>query len=89
MGWKTKSVMEQKLLFIKMWQSDNYTMTALCDRFSISRTTGHKLVKRFAKEGGNCLVVDSKKPHAKPQKTCQKIEKLIIRIRKNYPDWGS
>jgi len=89
MGWKTKSVMDQKLLFIKMWQSDNYTMTALCDRFSISRTTGHKLVKRFIMEGGNCLVVDSKKPHSNPQKTCQKIEKLIIRIRKKYPDWGA
>ena len=47
MSWQTKSVMEQKILFIKMWQSGNYTMTSLCDRFNISRTTGHKLVKRF------------------------------------------
>ena len=89
MGWKTKSVMEQKLLFIKMWQSENYTMTALCDRFDISRTTGHKLVNRFELDGEKSLVVDSKKPHGNPQKTSQKTENLIIKIRKKYPDWGA
>ena len=51
MSRKTKSVMGQKLLFIKMWQSGDYTITSLCDRFNISRKIGHKLVKRFVREG--------------------------------------
>ena len=89
MSWKTKSVMEQKLLFIKMWQSGNYTITALCERFSISRTTGHKLVKRFVREGGKCLVTNSKAPNSNPQKTNKKIESYIVKIRNKYPNWGA
>ena len=89
MSWKTKSVMEQKLLFIKMWQSDNYTMTALCDRFNISRTTGHKLVKKFVKEGEKSLISNSKTPNSSPNKTPKRIEADIIKIRKKYPNWGA
>ena len=89
MGWNKKSVMEQKLLFIKMWQSKDYTMTSLCDRFGISRTTGHNLVNRFKEEGESCLEENSKAPHSTPHKTPVKIENAIIKIRKKYPDWGA
>ncbi len=64
-------------------------MTALCDRFNISRTTGHKLVKRFVEKGGNCLVTNSKSPLSNPQKTNKKIESYILKIRRKYPDWGA
>ena len=89
MGWQTKSVMEQKLLFIKMLQSGDYTMTALCDRFGISRTTGHKLAKRFEEEGESCLRENSKAPRSTPHKTPQKMENAVIKLRKKYPDWGA
>jgi len=89
MSWNTKSVMEQKILFIKMWQSRNYTMTSLCDRFNISRTTGHKLVKRFELEGESCLEIKSKAPNKSPHKTPRKMELAIVKLRKNYPNWGA
>lgn len=89
MSWQTKSVMEQKILFIKMWQSGNYTMTSLCDRFNISRTTGHKLVKRFLDEGESCLKINSTTPLTSPNKTPKKLEDAIIKLRKKYPDWGA
>ena len=89
MSWQTKSVMEQKILFIKMWQSGNYTMTSLCDRFNISRTTGHKLVKRFQAEGESCLNIKSTTPFSSPHKTPKKVERAIINLRKKYPNWGA
>ena len=89
MSWQTKSVMEQKLLFIKMWQSKNYTMTSLCERFNISRTTGHKLANKFEKEGESCLRVKSKSPNNSPQKTPEKMELAIVQLRKSYPNWGA
>ena len=73
--------MEQKILFIKMWQSGNYTMTSLCDRFNISRTTGHKLVKRFEEEGESCLKINSTMPHTIPNKTPKKVENAIIKLK--------
>lgn len=72
-----------------MWQSGNYTMTSLCDRFNISRTTGHKLVKRFQDEGESCLKINSTTPLTSPNKTPKKVEDAIIKIRKKYPDWGA
>ena len=89
MGWQTKSVMEQKLLFIKMMQSGDYTMTALCDRFGISRTTGHKLAKRFEQEGESCLRVNSRAPRSTPHKTPKRMEDAIVKLRKKYQDWGA
>ena len=88
MSWQTKSVMEQKLLFIKMLQSGDYTMTALCDRFGISRTTGHKLAKRFEQEGESCLRVNSRAPRSTPHKTPKRMEDAIVKLRKKYQDWG-
>jgi transposase InsO family protein len=89
MSWQTKSVMEQKVLFIKMWQSGNYTMTSLCERFNISRTTGHKLVKRFLTEGESCLKINATTPLTSPHKTPKKIERAIINLRQKYPNWGA
>ena len=89
MSWQTKSVMEQKVLFIKMWQSGNYTMTSLCERFNISRTTGHKLVKRFLTEGESCLKFNAATPLTSPHKTPKKIERAIINLRQKYPNWGA
>jgi len=81
--------MEQKILFIKMWQSGNYTMTSLCRRFNISRTTGHKFVNKFEEQGERCLKIKSKVPHSSPLRTPNKIEIAIVKIRKKYPNWGA
>jgi len=81
--------MDQKLLFIKMWQSGNYTMTSLCDRFNISRTTGHKLTRRFLDEGEDCFSEKSRAPLTTPHRISNKIEDAIIRLRKQYPNWGA
>lgn len=72
-----------------MWQSGNYTMTSLCERFNISRTTGHKLVKRFLTEGESCLKINATTPLTSPHKTPKKIERAIINLRQKYPNWGA
>ena len=89
MSWQTKSVMEQKTLFIKMWQSGDYTMSSLCNQFRISRPTGYKLINRYLSEGEGCLGVNSRAPHSTPHKTPEIVENAIIRIRKKYPNWGA
>ncbi len=89
MSWQTKSVMDQKLLFIKMWQSGNYTMTGLCTRFNISRTTGHKLTKRYIEIGEASFIEKSRAPHSSPYRTRAEIEQVIINLRKQYPNWGA
>lgn len=89
MSWQTSSVMQEKLKFIRAWQSGAYTMTELCKRFSVSRTTGYKLVNRFKEEGSMFLEERSKRPHAIPHKTSKEIEAAIVELRNKHKDWGA
>ena len=81
--------MDQKLEFIKMWESQNYTMSSLCDYFGISRTTGYKLIKKYKKIGKACLEIGSKAPKKIPHKTREEIEESIIKLRKRHENWGA
>lgn len=81
--------MEQKILFIKMWESGNYTKRALCNHFGISRPTGDKLIKSYKEEGESCLSGSSTAPHSTPHKTPPKIEEAIVKLRKKHPNWGA
>ena len=81
--------MDQKLEFIKMWESQNYTMSSLCDYFGISRTTGYKLIKKYKKIGTACLEIGSRAPKKIPHKTSEEIEGSIIKLRKRHENWGA
>ena len=89
MSWKQSSVMEQKMLFIKMWESGDYYMNSLCEYFGISRPTGYNLIKRFNSEGERCFSNSSRAPNLIPHKTPKKIELSIIKLRKKHPNWGA
>jgi len=51
MPWKTVDLMDTKLRFIHLAQSDNYTITELCHDFHISRKTAHKYLRRYEEHG--------------------------------------
>ncbi len=89
MGWHSRSVMEEKLKFIRLWQSGEYTMSSLCDYFGVSRVTGYRLIKRFETEGETCLDPRSRRPHRIPHKTLPEIESAIVNLRTKHPNWGA
>ena len=89
MSWNLKSVMEQKMLFIKMWESGDYYLSSLCDHFGISRPTGYKLLNEFNEYGEECFNTLSRAPHLIPHKTSKKVETEIIKLRKKHPLWGA
>ncbi len=76
--------MEEKLKFIKAWESGAYTVSALCEAHGISRTTGHQLIKRYLKEGVDCLEERSKRPRNIPHKTPEKIDQAIVKLRSKH-----
>jgi len=89
MSWKTESVMEQKERFIRMWLGRNYTMTAMCQMFGISRVTGYNLVKDYKKRGKKSFESKSTAPKNIPHKTDSKVEKRLIELRKKHKNWGA
>ena len=70
MPWKESKAMDQKILFISDYIRGYLSVTELCNRFGISRTTGYKWINRYLDSGMPESLLDvSKRPHFSPTKT--------------------
>lgn len=63
-------------------------IAALCREFGISRTSGHKWLKRFRELGHRGLDEQSKRPRSAPLATAEDIVMAILEARDAHPRWG-
>jgi len=89
MSWQNESVMQQKERFIRMWLSNDFTVTGLCKSFNISTRTGYNLINNYKKLGDDCFAAKSTKPYYSPNRTPKVVEDRIVQLRKKYPNWGA
>ncbi len=61
----------------------------LCAEFGISRKTGYKIYHRYKGCGVDGLTDRSRRPLAARQQLPMAIEKLIVRLKREYPSWGA
>src|SRR5687768_17899970 len=81
--------MDQRRRFVLEWRSGTISRTALCELFGISRQTGYKWARRFAKErGAKGLEERSRRPRRSPRATPASIVKKILHRRRAFPTWG-
>ncbi len=88
MPWKETDVTEERVRFIFASASEEWTMAELCKAFGVSRKTGYKMLQRYKGGGLDALRDQSRAPHGRPNKTPEKIVKLLIKGRKAHPNWG-
>ena len=89
MPWKEYKLMDQKLLFIGDYLRGYFSVTELCNRFGISRTTGYKWINRYQASGRpDALLGISKRPHFSPNKTSDEIVQALLELRDKHPFWG-
>ena len=60
MPWKETCVMDEKTAFIAECLRGGLPMTALCERYGISRDTGYRLLRRYREEGPSGLQARSR-----------------------------
>ncbi len=89
MPWKETDVTEQRLLFIKEWQSETCSMAELCEWFGVTRKTGYKWVERYQAAGLEGLRDQSRAPLAHPNATAAEMESRIVELRGAHPYWGA
>jgi transposase InsO family protein len=89
MSWKELTVMDQKQEFILLWKAGKHTVTALCEIFSISRSTAYKYINRYKQFGFTGLLERSRRPHRFSCKTTDVIEEEIVKLRGRHTRWGS
>jgi putative transposase len=63
-------------------------IAALCREFGVSRTTGHKWVKRFETKGYEGLEEDSRRPKGTPLATAEDLVLSVLETRDKHPRWG-
>jgi len=88
MPWKETSVMEERVKWIADYLSEQYSVSDLCRGYGISRTTGYKWIRRYAKEGVDGLKERSRAPHRQAHAVEKKIEDLIVDYRRKHPCAG-
>jgi putative transposase len=88
MPWKETCVVDERLRFIAACAEDEESMSALCRRFEISRTTGYKWLERYDELGpvGLCSRVPVARVH--PHKMSEEVLAAVLAARKAHPFWG-
>ena len=89
MPWRETSPMEQRLEFVREYESELFTMTELAAQYGISRKTGYKWLDRFAADGIDGLRDGSRRPHHSPQATDPELVELLVALRRRHPRWGA
>lgn len=88
MSWQEMDKMSLKISFIKQYQSGTIPMNQLCQRFTISRQTGYKWLRRFEEMGEQGLEEHSRKPLNSPSSSPTSMKELVFNTREKHPCWG-
>ena len=89
MPWKETSAMDEKLRFVAASLCGEEPMTVLCERFGISRETGHKWKRRYLELGPAGLEERSRAPLRHGRATSAAVAAAIVAMRRERPHWGA
>ena len=88
MPWKEVDTVDLRREFVRLAGSGSLDMSALCQRYGVSRKTGYKWLWRYAREGDQGLLDRSRCPHHQPRRSPSSVEQIVLGLRQRYPDWG-
>lgn len=88
MPWKESSVMDERVRFVAR-VLEGEAMSEICREFGISRKTGYKIFNRYKDQGAEALCDRSRRPWRYANQLPSQIETLIVRIKREKPNWGA
>jgi len=89
MPWHETSPMEQRLEFVREFETGLFTMTELAAQYGICRKTGYKWLERYDADGALGLHDRSRRPRASPHATDPELLAMLMRLRQRHPRWGA
>jgi transposase InsO family protein len=89
MAWGTVNVDEQRMRFVICANRREKSMRQLCEEFQVSRPTGYEWLRRYQAGGIAGVAEKSRRPHRSPRQTGAEIERQVIELRQQRPDWGA
>lgn len=88
MGWRELRVCDQRREFVDLASLEGANVSALCERFRISRQTGYVWLRRHA-AGEHDFQDRSRRPLRSPGRTAQDVEAAVLEVRDRHPAWGA
>jgi len=89
MSWQKIPVKYQKMHFIADWLKKEYSMTALCIRYGISRQCGYELVRRYIAEGELAFDERSHARHNHSNQISPALVQIILNLKHRFKTWGA
>jgi transposase len=77
--------MEQRLEFVREYETELFTMTELAAQYGVSRKTGYKWLAAYHASGALGLRDRSRRPHHSPQATDADLVEAMIALRRRHP----
>lgn len=81
--------MNQRIKFIARYLTNEFTFSALCEEFEVSRKTGYKWVNRYDAGGASALEDRSRAPLTHPHAYSDDIVNAVVEVRQEFPRWGA
>ena len=88
MPWRETWPMEQRLEFIREYETELFTMTELAAQYGISRKTAYKWLERYETDGASGLIDHSRRPRVHPTATDPELVEVLLAVRRRHPRWG-
>lgn len=88
MPWQETNPVLERHHFVQDLMSSQWTMTELCIRYGVSRTTGYKWIDRYQQSGVSDLQDRSRAPRTCPHQTPDDLVELILEENGRY-GWGA
>ena len=80
--------MDQRVALIADWLRDEWTLTALAERYQISRKTAYKWVERYDADPATGLADRSRAPTVHGRAMGAPIRAAVLALRRAHPHWG-
>jgi transposase InsO family protein len=80
--------MEQRLEFIREYETELFTMTELAAQYGISRKTAYKWLERYHAAGASGLFDHARRPRRSPHATDSALVEALLAVRRRHPRWG-
>jgi transposase InsO family protein len=87
MPWKECNPMSELKEFLLFAEQPGANIRQLCQRFAISRKTGHKWIARQREGGSEAVRFRSRRPQRSPRQTPADVAQRVLALHAEYPTW--
>ena len=89
MAWRTTKVKDERVKFVVAVSRREKNFTQVCEEFGVARTTGYRWWRRYQEQGVAGIEERSRRPRRSPGRTSAEIERRVVEMRWERPDWGA